>query len=347
MAERHGGWRGQSRGIVPVGAQGRCEMAHKLAVLVSLCALLLGLLTGCGEALPGSPAAVAEPVPGLESFNLRLPRLHVQYVETGQGYSEPAIWGITASQLGSWLGTDLSMLRIPQFYMDWLKASNVQHIEVAYNGDGLFLYVNGEPMPYIAWDAYSIGATGDLVAGLGVTYGDLIRQLLPLLRHIELGVVLAMPLSDGAQPIPYRDQNAGLMASTAPAEIAGSLGELKLRLVYDEQGMPSVLGMPAALLQPLLGSTPGQLPPATMAQIERADIQFITLQSQGNGLFLLVNGRALPHLAWSQEHLGNAVDLYAQMNEAGTTPNAQFVGLVRQVVLSLDRFDLSIGVEFP
>jgi hypothetical protein len=321
-------------------------MSRKFAVLFVVVALVLTSLTGCSAGAV-SEETLANVIPNFDAFSLRIPRIYIQYVETDQGYAEPAVWGLRASQLEAWFGANLSMVKIPDFYMDWLKASNVQHIEMAYSGDGLFLYANGQPMPYIAWDADSVGLSGKLVAGMGVANGALIQRMMPLLRHIALDVVVVMPVADGAEFIPYRDDLHGFMPSTAAAEIAEPEAVLNLEVTYSESGVPTFLGMPAEMLQPLLGSIPGQLDPGLIASLKQIGASSITLQTQGDGLFVRVNDQALPHLAWSPEHLANALDLYAQMNETSWVPNEAFVDMVSELVLRLTSSDIQLKVTLP
>jgi hypothetical protein len=307
--------------------------------------VLIGLLTGCAAA-PGGTADVLEGVtPDLDAFVFRLPRLYVLYVETAEGYAEPTLWGISASNVESWFGLDLSMVKIPQFYMDWVKASDVQHFELVHDGKGIFLYANGEAMPYLAWDGESMDLAGQLMGPLGVPNGDLIRRLLPLLRHIGLDIVVQMPLAAGADIIPYRDPDGGLLETTAAAAMENPAAELKLQVTYDEAGVPSLLGMSAAVLQPMMGYTPGRLDPQLIDRVKQVGIEQLSLQLQGNGLFIYVNDQALPNIAWSEEHLGNALDLYQEMNEVSWVPNADFVSMVRELVFQVGNSDVRLDVN--
>jgi len=322
-------------------------MFNRRAVSFVLVVVLLGLLAGCAGAPPGTGELLEGTAPNFDSFTLRLPRIYVQYAEGEEGYAEPAVWDMRASQLESWFGLDLGMLKIPQFYMDWLKASDVQHIELVHDGAGLFVYVNGEAMPYVAWDAESVGLAAELAEGFGVSSGDLMTRLLPMVRHVGLDIVVQMPLQAGAEIIPYRDPAGGLMETTAAPEIEEPEAELKLAMAYDDSGVPTVWGMSAEILQPMIGYTPGQIDPQYIAQLKQAGVQQVAVQTLGDGLFFFVNDRPLPNVAWSKEHLTNALDLYAQMNEASWVPNEAFVGMVRELVLQICNSDILLIVEFP
>jgi len=315
-------------------------MFGKRIVRLFLVIALMGLLTGCVAAPPSPQEVLEEIVPTVESFTLRLPRLYVQYDAEG----EPIIWGIRASDLEYWTGADLSMVRIPKFYMDWLIASNLQHIEVTQNGKGIFAYVNGKPMPYLAWDGESLSYAAEVAEAFNVPNAALFRRVLPVLRHIGFDVIVQMPLQDGVAAIPYRDEKAGLMETTAEPVIAEPFVQLHLEVVYDQNGVPSVLGISAEDLEAMTGLSFDRvkLGKDVIAMLQEANIQHITLQTRGDGLFLYINGRPLPNIAWSQDHLRNAVDLYAQMN----APSA-FVDIVRQFVLGLGNSDILLVVRFP
>lgn len=311
---------------------------------VALLMVVAVLLAGCGS--PPSAKEVLEEVAGIETFVLKLPRIYLQYVENGKGEGEPALFGIRASQIESWFNVNLSMVKIPAFYMDWIKASNLQHIELVHNGKGIFAYVNGKPTPYLAWDAESVGLAADMMETFYPSSG-LFKRLLPILRHIGLDIIVQMPLADGAAAIPYRDVKAGLMETTAAAEIAEPAAEVNLEIAYDDRGVPSVLGMSADMLQPMMGYTPGQLHPAYIAQLKQAGVKKIALQTRGDGLFLFVNDQPLPNVAWSKEHLNNAVDIYAAMNAASWVPNAEFVNMIRELVLQFGNSDVLVVIHFP
>jgi len=315
-------------------------MLRKSMSLLVLLTVLAGLLTGCGSA---APAAESAPAPSVDEFVLQLPRLYIQYLESPQGYAEPALWGMRASLLEQWFGMDMSMVKIPEFYVDWIKASDVQHFEVVHDAAGLFAYVNGKPMPYVSWDADSMGMTGDLIYGMGVPNGDIIRRLLPLLRHVGLDIIVQMPLAQDAAIIPYRDEDGGLMQSMAAAAIDDPDAKLKLQLDIDEQGVPSLFGINAEMF----GFTLGRLDPYYVGLLKGAGVGSLAVQTQGNGLFMYVNDRALPSFAWSEEHLNNALDLYEQMNEASWVPNPEFIGMVREVVRQVGNADVTLTVGLP
>ena len=118
------------------------------AILVILCLVSL-LGAGCREPLR---------VPSLEpqSLRLNLPRLRVAFDEQG----DPSVLGLSLSSVERFLRSDLGLLRLPaeqvQQFMQW----NIQHIELAVAADGLFIFMNNKPLPYLAWNAQTLANFG-------------------------------------------------------------------------------------------------------------------------------------------------------------------------------------------
>ncbi|HUW15007.1 MAG TPA: hypothetical protein VM537_35140 [Anaerolineae bacterium] len=316
----------------------------RIGLLISAM-LLLGLVSGCAGVAPGDLEGLTS---GLlpESFVLKLPTIYVEYLETPDGSAEPSLSGIGASLIESWFGVDLSTVKIPAFYVDWIKDSNLQHIEILTDDGGFFFYANGMPLPYMAWDAESLAAAADLAGAFGVANIATIKTGLPWLQRVGLDIVVQMPLSDDPKIIAYRDARAGLLATTAAPEIKDPVGEIKLHMAYDEEGYPSVLGLPAQALQAMLGFTPGQMDPQIIAQLKQTGVESLTLRTRGDGLFIFMNDQPLPNVAWSPEHIVNALDLYAQMNEVSWVPNEGFVTMVRELVLQTTNFAIELVVDF-
>ena len=309
--------------------------------------LLLGLVTSCAGLPAGGAEALAEGTGFLPaSFAMQLPPLYLNYEETADGSAEPSVAGIGSSLIEAWFGVDLSSVKIPAFYVDWIKASDIQHLEIVTGPEGIFAYANGKPTPSLTWDAESLALAADLAEAFGVANVATVKSALPWLQRIGLDLVVQMPLAEGAEIIPYRDARTPLETTTAAPEVENPSGVIKLQMAYDGEGVPSFLGLPAAALQPIIGFTPGQLDPQIIARLKQAGVQSLTLQTRGDGLFIFLNDQPLPNVAWSKEHLANALDLYAEMNEASWAPNAGFVNTVRDVVLQTTNLALQLVVNF-
>jgi len=272
--------------------------------------------------------------------------MYVEFDDRG----EPSIFGIKASTIETWLSpwmgpNSLWMVKIHPYYMDWIKAANIQHIEGVWDSDGIFLFVNGKPMPYLAWDGESLDYVGQIAETFGVPYAGVIRRFLPLLRHIGLDIVVQMPLAEGATLIPLRDVRSGLKEVAATSEaIAEPSAVVHLEVAYDERGVPSMAGISAEDLEMMTGYSlwMTKLNPAVLASLQAANIQHVALVTRADGLHLLVNGRDLPSLAWNEEHLNNAINLYAQSNAP-----SPFVDMVKETLAQLGHADIRLVIRFP
>jgi hypothetical protein len=322
-------------------------MARKGMAVLIVSVLLLGAVSGCAGVPTGSGDVLTGAVGFLpESFSLKLPPIYLQYVETADGSAEPSVLGLGASLLEAWFGLDLGMVKIPAFYVDWMKASNVQHLEIVTDPEGVFAYANGKATPYLAWDADSLALAANVVDAFGVANVSAVKSALPWVTRIGLDIVVQLPLAEGAEFIPFRDMGAPPDTTEAAPEIEKPSGEIKLQIDYDEAGVPSLLGLPVSILQPIIGTTPGQLDPQMLARLKQAGVQSLTLKTRGDGLFIFVNDQALPNVAWDKEHLSNALDIYAKMNETSWMANAAFVSMIREIVQQTTNFDIELAVNF-
>jgi len=323
-------------------------LRNRVGLLVAA-VVLLASVTACTGVPSGEVGSLAEGAASLlpPGLVLRLPRLYLEYAETEDGGAEPTVSGIGASVIEAWFGADLTTVKIPPFYVDWIQASNMQHIEVLTGAEGVFAYVNGEPLPYLAWDEESIGLAGELAGAFGVPNVEQFKAALPWLQRIGLDLVVQMPLTEDAEIIPYRDPGAGLLESTAAPEFVAAEAEIKVGLSFDENGVPSLGGVSAIALQPIMGYTPGRLDPGYIAALKQSGIRRVTVQTRGDGLFIFVNDRPLPNLAWSREHMTNALSVYAEMNKSSWMANDVFVEMVSDLVLRTANSDIQLVVDFP
>ncbi len=145
--------------------------------------------------------AEPEAVTGSPSLGLQL---DVKYDEAGV----PSLLGIPPGEIRTlFAGQRLAL--DPQI-IERAQANNIQHVQVRSKGDGLWLYVNGSPMPPIRWDKPTLSNAIDVwVAmnpGLSPSLADTVRTLAPYFGNADLSVMLHFPLAPGAEPIPVQMQ---------------------------------------------------------------------------------------------------------------------------------------------
>jgi len=288
------------------------------------------------------PAAAPETETG-EVFVVALPRIVITFDEQGN----PGVEGVALEEIARSLGfaLDLSQYRIDPFYSAWMQAANIQHVELRQTGDGIALLVNGALMPSLSFQNGSLARVSDIAPLLGQNgpaIGQLIQKFAPLVQRLGLSVVLKFPEQDGAQEISYGPDDIKL-AGLAPSTDAAS-AVVKFEVRYDGQGVPSILGISARDLQAVGVNAAIALDPGVLQQLQTNNVQHIQLSTKSNGLYLYVNGSPLPAIAWDNQALGNAVQVYEQMNPG--VPKA-YLDLIKMFVPMLGSTDMSAMIHFP
>jgi hypothetical protein len=298
------------------------------------------LLASCGPAV--LPAAAPQTESG-ETFVVALPRIVITFDDQGN----PGVEGVALEEIARSLGVplDLSQYRIDPFYPAWMKAANIQHIELRQTGDGIALLVNGALMPSLSFQDGSLQRISDIAPLLGQNgpaIGQLLEKFAPLVQRLGLSIALKFPKQDGAQDIAYAPADTKV-ASLAPSTQAPS-AVAKFEIKYDDQGVPSILGISARDLQALGVNANVALDPNVLTQLQSNNVQNIQLSSRSNGLYMYVNGNPLPAIAWDSAALNNAVQVYEQMNPG--VPK-QYLDLIKTFVPMLGQTDMSMMVHFP
>jgi hypothetical protein len=270
---------------------------------------------------------------------IKLPRLDIVYDANGV----PSLFGIKTTTLGSLLRVDLSFLHLPQNYVNWFTSRNLQHIEVELADDGLFLYANGTPLPYIAWSADSLQTAGALIDSMGgeTQSVKILRQAFPLLRRVGTDLVLHFPRQDGVGAI--QPHSRGERVAATPMETKGLKTGIQLGVAYTSDGLPTVLGMTSRdLLRLGINLQFLELAPTTIQSLQAANVASLQVTTRPDGLVLSVNGAPLPHLGYSGEHLTNAINLYSQLY--GDSPVSN---MARNLVPLLQAANVDLTVELP
>lgn len=126
-------------------------------------------------------------------------QFEIKYDEQGV----PGILGITASDLAA-LGIRPA-LALRSDTLQILQANNIQTIELRSKGDGIYLYVNGDPLPYIAWDQTLMGNAADLaiqtMPGAQAWVAELVKMTAPALTNTDVAVMVHFPVAQGKTPI--------------------------------------------------------------------------------------------------------------------------------------------------
>jgi hypothetical protein len=318
------------------------RFAKRVTYLIPVLAITLAACSG----------AQASQVADKDSdFYVALPRVVVDIDDQGM----PSIAGITPDMIKSLsLGTvDLSQYAVPKDWLDYLKSTNTQHVELGFNGDGAFIYANGKQLPHIALSDESVNGVGEVVGTLAPAFIDpayagyipFVQKFLPLARRLGLNLVVRLPRSAGAGEIPLRDPSAPAAAS--PAKTGDGAVQVRTVITYDENGVPSIAGISASDLEQLTGYDMYmlKLDPAFVKLLQDRGIQHISMRSEGDGLALAVNDKPLPSLVCSADCLKNSSELIGTLN---TYPGMEQINeLVQKFGPELTNVNAELALRFP
>ena len=297
------------------------------------------LLAGCGTV----PTQVAQQDSG---FVLALPRLTIdldsQGVPSVAGIDPQTLKAVTFGQL------DLTQFQVPTTYVDWFTTTNVQNIELMHREDGLYVFVNGQQLPHLGWSGTSLTNLGDVAGETGLLNPNmtrLIELLIPFIQRTGLNVAVRFPRQAGAAEIPMVDLNAPLAQPTS--DEAGTMAVVHVTVSFSEDGVPSVLSVSTRDLQEALGYNLRQLElaPSTVQSMMNMDIQHVTVRTMTDGVFIWVNDKPLPNLAWSDSALTSAADLYGQLYY--TDDYAPIREAVSVLLPILNNLDAQVVLQFP
>ncbi len=268
----------------------------------------------------------------------------------------------------------------------WLDERDIQHLTVALQPDGVFLLVNGMPLPSLAWGGGSLDNLVDLLGKLrddGSTAYHLvsedayeaIAQLAPAVSKLDLQLDIHLPdlpevgpSPRKAIPTPSRRLLRALAVRQADSPDEPGAQQLDLTLRYEavEQGgrvdgwVPSFAGFSTVDLQRMLRGMDlaGDAVPKIPRLMLRRDlqrrlalegIQDAGIELREDGLYVEVNGQHLPHLAWDEDRLSNLSRLLVQLypEDEELSDSALWVPALRDSAPSFNDYEVRLRVGFP
>ncbi len=304
---------------------------------VLLAALLL--LTACGA----EPTQVAEQDGG---FLLALPRVTIQIDEQGV----PSVAGMSPEMLktATFGQVDLTGVKLPQEYIDWFMRTNVQHIELVHKDDGLFMFVNGQPLPHVGWTGDKLSSMSEMAGAVGLLdqrTAKVLSILVPFAQRMGLDLAVKFPVAPGNEEIALRDPKQPI--PEAPSAEESAMAKVRAQLKYDDNGVPTILSVSTRDLEDAFGVSMRsmELPADSVKMMEDRGIQHITVRAMPNGLFVWVNDAEMPGFVWSNDFLKNAASLYGQMYY--TDEYAPVRQAVSMLLPLLNKVDAEVVLLFP
>lgn len=184
---------------------------------------------------------------------------------------------------------------LPAALVQQLQGAGVDKLEVRIGYNGVQIYNNGTPLPYLSWNAESVATLQDLLKQMpNLPNGSTIASLLPWLRTIGAG--LALKLSPAADQVPRWTGET----TFAPEQPAATVGPFRLGgIAFDESGNLSIAGIPGSAL----GLSGPLLDANTLAMLQSFGLDKIQVKTDPNGIMLSMNDRPLPGLAFNTQSL--------------------------------------------
>jgi len=180
--------------------------------------------------------------------------------------------GMPISQLGEAFGVALDVA-VPANLLEIFAAIDAETVTVTTNPNGIDLTLNGDPLPSLAYDSASLGRT------------------LALIDPLVTDAALAAQLNDLVPQLPGAQLN---VLASLTGEPAGQTALSNVKLTLDEQGTLGAYGFPIVNL----------VPPATVQQLQAANLQQIDAKIEGGDtLMLAANGKTIPSIAWNNDTL--------------------------------------------
>jgi sulfur carrier protein ThiS len=303
------------------------------------------VLVGCG-------GREEEPEPEPQAkIPLLMPRFTVSLNDAGV----PSILGISLESVGRLLRQDVSGLKVDPATVQMLKDAGIQNFEAVATAEGLYLYVNGQPVPYLALDEETRANVGNLLKLAGVQDGtsNLVQNLLNnnILSRVGVPVVIKLPVAAGASEAELRDSKTLPRVDTdeARASVDEKVLILHLDVALDEQGVPTIAGTSMTDFQGALNEaglaadlSSVKVDPATIASLQAANVLLLQVETEPEGLYLNVNGQRLPRVAWDDERLRNALELYSSLE-----PDSPYLPLLQFFLPFIQPADVELGVTLP
>ena len=188
--------------------------------------------------------------------------------------------------------------------LDQFAVAGVDVLEARIGYHGIFLYADGQPLPYLKWSDESAELLAQILSNVpGAEQG---ASALSGLRQIGLGAIIILPTAGDDIP---RWQGEELVRSRTTSET--TIGPLQFAsLAFDANGKASFEGIPMAEIEQALGASLGlELPPMALQILTALGVEQFTLATQPAGIDLALDGTALPGLAYDTRRLNNLLPI--------------------------------------
>ena len=223
---------------------------------------------------------------------------------------------------------------LQQPMLDQFAAAGVDVLEARIGYHGVFLYADGEPLPYLKWSDESTELLTEILPY--VPDAGQAAPALPWLRRVGLGAIIVLPTARGDVP---RWQGEELVSRERAETTIGPLQFASI--AFDAEGNASFEGIPMAQLEEALGASLGvALPPMALNIVNGVGADQFSIATQPNGIDLAFDDTLLAGLAYDSERLENLMPILGAFVDPSTGD------MIGNVVPMLQGADLDIIVSF-
>jgi hypothetical protein len=240
-------------------------------------------------------------------------------------------------------GLNIGYIGLAPAMIQQMQSANIQRLEVRIGYHGILPYVNGQPLPYVAWDQAKVQTIQGILPQMpGVPNAQLIADVLPWLRTIGLGATINLPVASG-QPTLNIPRWQGETTVTPARNVQTTIGPITIgSLTFDPAGNAFIEGVPVAVLEQALGmSLPLTIRPDVLAILQGIGAQSVLVKVQPNGIDLNLGNRALPGIVWDAARLTTLTGILPAFVADKAT-----LDLADQVVPLLTGADITLAVSF-
>ena len=271
-------------------------------------------------------------------------------VRSAQWFNLPSIpLDVAADGSTSVLGFPVNPNPLPASLVQQLQGANVQRAEVRVGADGVYIFSNGEDLPFLDWNDESVDTVQrlietqpvrELLREEGVTE-DQVNLALPWLRRIGLGAALNVSPAEGETlAVDSWDGRVLQPGTVEPAE--GESAIAINSLAFDpESGEASFGSIPLSQIDPSLGSTL-TLDENTRGLISALNAESLQVGTGPNGINLALGEQPLPGIAYDAESLQRALALVPALGLVDPSLNET----LQQFGPQLATTQLDLGVSF-
>ena len=209
-----------------------------------------------------------------------------------------SIQGVPVSELEQAMGTSLGLSMDPNT-IAMLKGLGADQIDIKLTPGGISLMLGDKPLPGIVYDSAALERAVNLAnAFVDEQTAESLSKVTEILPNAEVETVISLT-----------------------GEPAVETELTKIPVEINEDGTLSVFGLPAG--------ADAVIDPETLAKLQEANIQHLDLNINEAGIEVVVNGKKLPLIGWTDESLQTLADIAGQTAEMSPDLIETLLNMVR------------------